>query len=146
MPQSRKALIKTYNAISSLKERNEYLKEALINLKPADEFNKLLSYYDGAMSKLAEMINALPIGYRYEGTFYIRKPYSIPIEFIRIEGAVFLREDLVKWTIENSGEEYDYSYFDKVYKSPSLNAELITKNDTQPVFAVFGIDVAFVKR
>ncbi len=132
--QSRKMLIKTQDGIGWLKERHEFSKKELTRLMSDAQYNEVLAFYDGAISKLTEEINALPVGYRCEGTFYIRKPYSMPVEFMKVEGAIFMREDLVKWKVENDDENFAYSYYDKVYKEPCLDADIFTRADAHPVF------------
>ena len=88
------------------------------------------------IAKLTEEMQSLPIGYRYVGTIYLKKPYAVPIQFEQIEGSAFMREDLISWQIEpfdSTKKQHYASYFRTIYKRPDLQAE-ITRADTTPVY------------
>ena len=76
-------------------------KDVFINESSEKEYEKAIGYVKSIMSKLEDKCDKMPIGHRYTGTFYLRKPYTIPHEAIKIKGAAFLREDLVEYSHEN---------------------------------------------
>lgn len=59
----------------------------------------------------------MPIGFRYTGTFYTKNSYTIPPTFEKHEGAVYMREDLMSWQIEEEEtENQGYTYRKNIYK------------------------------
>ena len=76
----------------------------------------------------------MPIGHRYSGVFYLKKPYTIPSEAVKIKGSAFVREDLVMWTID-SDDEYAKSvyYVREVYLDKEMTVKL-TREDCGEVF------------
>jgi hypothetical protein len=72
----------------------DYNKETLLSESPESSFNNASDYVKSIVAKLEDRTDKLPIGHRYTGTFYVRKPYKIPDEAIKIKGSVFMREDL----------------------------------------------------
>jgi hypothetical protein len=135
MQKSLKYTRDTLNSIEILKSKHEYLGKELIRVAGQDLYEQTSKYYDNVISKLTEEMRLLPIGYRYSGTFYLKKPYTVPIEFEKIEGSIFMREDLVSWQIESNGSNQNqtYAYHRSVFKKPELNTE-IRKEDGVPVY------------
>ena len=109
-------------------------KDVFIRESSEKEYEKAIGYVKSIMSKLEDKCEKLPIGHRYTGTFYLRKPYTIPYESIKIKGAAFLREDLVSWTIE-SDDEYakNLGCFRSVYKEKAMKTTL-ERDDGEAVF------------
>jgi hypothetical protein len=85
------------------------------------------------ISKLSNELQSLPIGYRYTGTFYLKKPYVSSATFEKYSGVIFMREDLISWQIESGKERQDYSYHQHIFKEPSTDSEL-TREDAEPVY------------
>lgn len=132
----RKHVRETINNVKSLKDRHEYLEKELVRLEGQASFDAMGKFYDDALDKLSQELYSLPIGNRYTGIFYIKKPYTVPTEYIKIEGSAFLREDLVRWQIENL-EKYRGSYFRAIYKNPNDKKESeITREDGGLVYDV----------
>ena len=125
---ARKQVKDTLYNLKSLLNRHEYLEKAIVRVQGQDVFDAIQQHYSEMAAKLTNEMHALPIGVRYTGTFYIKKPYSVPTEYVKIEGSAFLREDLVKWQIEDV-EEYRYSYFVAVYKQPNDSERSILKKE-----------------
>ena len=95
-------------------------------------YEKVKEHCGNVVDKLKAEAKASPIGFRYTGTFYIRKPYSISVEYEKIEGSAYQREDLVSWQIEND-KSRSQSYFRSIFKAPNMRSE-ISRADTKPVF------------
>jgi len=130
----RKKVIDTINGISFLLERHQHNSEELIRLLGAKEYKQISDLYNKAIAKLKKEKYALPIGHRYTGTFYVKKPYTMPTAYDEITGSVFMREDLVSWKVEDV-EKYNFSYFRAVYREPNDDAgSEITREDGEPVF------------
>jgi hypothetical protein len=85
------------------------------------------------ISKLSNEVQSLPIGYRYTGIFYLKKPYVLPATFEKYSGVIFMREDLISWHIESGTERQDYSYHQHIFKEPSTDSEL-KREDAEPVY------------
>ena len=111
-------------------------KDVFINESSEKKYEKAIGYVKSIMSKLEDKCDKLPIGHRYTGTFYLKKPYTIPYEAIKIKGAAFLREDLVSWTIESDNEyAKNLGCFRSVYKDKKMTTTL-QREDGEVVFAV----------
>ena len=120
------------NFISSF----EFLNNSLEGYMPEgteEYFQNLKS----CLNKLDEDLRKLPVGHRYSGTFYVRKPYTIPIESEKIEGSAFMREDLVTWKPEEEGKQFwELSYKKDIFRDPEMSVP-IKREDGQPVFEKF---------
>jgi hypothetical protein len=125
----------TLRGIEFLKDRHSYFAKEFIRLAGEKTYQKSLDFYDDIMAKLKQELQTLPMGRRYSGTFYIRKPYTVPIQFEKIEGSAFIREDLVSWKIEpkDKSKEQFYGYHRVIYKKPDLNTE-IKKEEAKLVY------------
>ncbi len=96
-------------------------------------YQKVKAHCGNLVDKLKAEAKSLPIGFRYKGTFYIRKAYTTPIAFEKVKGcSAFQREDLISWQIEGAYEQ-GQCYYRNVFKAPDLNSE-ITRADAEPVF------------
>ncbi|WP_192485155.1 MULTISPECIES: hypothetical protein [Cysteiniphilum] len=126
-----KADISTLNQITHLLN---YKKKTFIEQSSEDDFNNTLDYVNKTIAKLEDKRQKLPIGHRYTGVFYLKKPYTIPSEAVKIKGSAFMREDLVSWTIE-SDDEYAKSvyYMRDVYLNMEMTVKL-TREDCGEVF------------
>jgi len=132
--QSRKYLYSTILSIGSLKNKYEYAEKDIKRATSQDEYEQTIKHYDKLIANLTKELMSLPMGYRYTGIFYIKNSYNIPATFIKHEGVVFMREDLVSWQIEKGLERPDPSYHRNIYKEPRDGAEL-KKEDAKPVYA-----------
>ena len=137
MQHSRKNALESLRSVYVLKNKHEKLKNSFISLTGEAPFQQCIKYYNELIDKLKDQINVLPIGFRYVGIFYIKKSYTLELEFVKYEGSLYMREDLVSWEIEK-GRNGNESYLNRfVYREPFLDAALIKKGDTDiiPVFA-----------
>jgi hypothetical protein len=137
MDKSLKYTKETLNSIKLLQKKHEYFKKEFVRLIGQKSYEQVQNYYQEVITKLTEEIEQLPIGYRYTGVFYLKVPYVVPLQFEKIEGSAFMREDLVSWVIEPSDPTQKSKYFGYhriLYKEPDLKTEL-TKADTTPVYS-----------
>ena len=118
------------NNIKFLQKRFNNIEKELIGLVGQQQYTNTKQFFDNAQAKLLESMRVLPAGHRYKGTFYVRKPYSVPVEFEKIDGAAFMREDLISWKIEG---DKNSSYYRNIFKEPDLETE-ITKEDASLVY------------
>ena len=132
--QNRKHIYSTILNIESLKRKYEYAAKDIIRATSQDEYEQTIKHYDKLIANLNKELLLLPIGYRYNGVFYIKNSYNIPATFERHEGVVFMREDLVSWQIEEGLERQDLSYRRNIYKQPYEGGEL-RREDAEPVYA-----------
>ncbi len=116
MKRSRKQIDCVMNSLYSLKARNEYLKKEFVHIVGEQGFSQLQDIYNNAIEKLTQEKKTSPIGYRYTGIFYVKKPYAQPIQYERMNGSAFMREDLVSWRIETDAQYKDY-YFRAIYRT-----------------------------
>ena len=134
MEKSRKKITYTLNSVRSLHDKYEYLEKEFVRLHGELEYKKIKDFYLESIDKLEQEKQALPIGFRYEGVFYVKVPYSMPLEVEKITGAAFMREDLVSWIIESGLEDLSkYGYCRIIYKDRKLQEE-ITRQDCEPVY------------
>ena len=101
-----------------------------------DGYSKIKAILDDARSKQHAIYQKLPVGYRYEGTFFIRKQGTAEFESLKIDGSAYMREDLVSWLIESSkGDVHNpYAYYRDIYKDDKLR-EPIKREEGAPVYA-----------
>ena len=111
-------------------------KDVFIRESSEKEYGEAIGYVKSIMSKLEDKCDKLPIGHRYTGTFYLKKPYSIPYESVKIKGSAFWREDLVMVTIESDNEYAKNVYYVRdVYKEKKMKTTL-KREDGEAVFEV----------
>lgn len=136
MQDTRKNTLETLDAVYHLKNKHHRFKNDFVSLLGEESFNHSIHYYDDLIEKLKIKVNSLPVGFRYTGIFYIKKPYSTEISFEKYEGRLYMREDLVSWKIEEGrkGNEPFLNRF--VYREPFVSSSLIKKGDFDvlPVF------------
>ena len=107
------------NNVEYLIRHHEYLKKNFIRLEGQKTFDDIQKCYDRVRDKLTKELKSLPIGYRYTGTFYLRVPYSSPVEFEKVEGtSLFMREDIISWIVEDKVQRASY-YYRNAFKEPS---------------------------
>ena len=102
-----------------------------VRLEGNVNYQKVKTHCENVVEKLKEEARLLPIGFRYTGKFYLKRPYTNPVEFEEVEGSAYQREDLVSWTIEGDRERGQF-YHRAVFKEPNLNSE-ISRLDAEPV-------------
>lgn len=134
MTRHRKQIGEIIHSIRSLKDRHEYWRDEFVRLSGKEGFATLQQIYNDLITKLTQEKESMPIGYRYSKDFYIKVPYTLPVQYEKINGSAFMREDLVSWRIE-ADERYKHSYFRAIYrdKSNKENSE-IRKEEATPVY------------
>ena len=125
---------KTLDSLVYLKARYQCLEMDIIRLSSKTEYEQSIKQYDYMIAKLTEEVRAMPIGYKYTGTFYLKKPLLLPAEFLKCEGVLYMREDLVSWEIKEGVGFPNQGYYRTVYKQPVHGTE-ITRADAIPVYA-----------
>ena len=133
MNKSRKHVKNVLSSIRSLKNKYENNKDDIVRLTNHAEYGQIAKHFDTLISKLSNELQSLPIGYRYSGTFYLKKPYVFPATFEKYSGVIFMPEDLISWQIESGMERQDYSYHQHIFKEPSTDREL-TREDAEPIY------------
>jgi len=133
MSKSRKYINGVMSNIKFLKSKYENSKEDIIRLTNQAEYERTIKHYNNLIEQLLEELLALPIGYRYTGKFYLKKPYVLPVVFTEHYGTVYRREDLVSWQIESGVETKDYSYHRTIFKKPEEGIELKIE-DAEPIY------------
>ena len=94
----------------------------------------LLQQFDEATQQIAKQVCDLPVGHRYDGEFYLKKPgMKPPLEFEKKAGALFMREDLTTWGFDKSDQLYNNCFSRVFYKKPSIDSP-IQREDGKPVF------------
>lgn len=133
MQKSLKYAKEDLNRLLWIKDKCKYIKKELIRLGGEEDYQKTMQYFDNAITKLEAEIKQLPIGYKYIGTFYIKKSYTATLEFEKVEGTAYQREDLISWTITRNDEKKDYAYYQRLFKEPNLESE-ITRELAEAVY------------
>ena len=133
--KSRKYVNSLLSSIESLKYKYENAKDDIVRLTSQVEYEQTIKHYDILMAKLSDELRSLPIGYRYTGKFYLKKPYVIPTVFEEHHGVIFMREDLISWQIESGVEPKIYSYIRTIFKEPKEDAAFeLKREDAEPVY------------
>jgi hypothetical protein len=70
------------------------------------EYDKIGNVLNETIKKLDSEIMALPLRHVYRGTFYMRKPYTTPVESLKVSGRAEMREDLVSWEVYDKADKY----------------------------------------
>ncbi len=134
MIKSRSYIRNLLNTVQNIKERYVYFEKDIVLLSNQAERDRTIEHYDYVIKALKEELQTLPIGYRYTGTYYLKKPYTIPPEFEKCEGSLYMQENLVSWQIEKTpGVLKDYSYYRSIFKEPY--GKVLTKEDAEPVLS-----------
>ena len=121
----RKNLKADISTLSQITHLLNYKKKAFIEQSSEDDFNNTLDYVNKTIAKIEDKRQKLPIGHRYTGVFYLKKPYTIPSEAVKIKGSAFVREDLVSWTIESDDEYAKNVYYVRdVYLNKEMTVRL----------------------
>lgn len=131
--KNRKSIINLINNIRFILNKHEHLKEDLLYLEGEEKHQQILEFYARIIAKLTKQLNKLPIGYRYTGTFYIRKAYTFPTAYEKIIGSAFMREDLCSWAIENE-ERFKFGYRREIFSAANDKMQ-IERENAEPVFS-----------
>ncbi len=118
--KERKKIIDDIWKVKNLKRQFEWARD----LFPSDEIPGQL---DECLERLEDRLAKLPLGHRYIGDYYLKKP-GYPVEFEKRSGAVFMREDLISWVEEDKGDDCMYSYLRNVYKAPDMDSPLVRED------------------
>jgi hypothetical protein len=130
-----KASIESLNRILHLLDYN---KKTLLSESTESSFNNTAGYMKSIVLKLEEKVEALPIGHRYTGTFYVKKPYTyaLPSESVKLKGSAFMQEDLVSWTIQSEDEYAKNLYYVRsIFKDKGMKT-ILKREDGEAVFKV----------
>lgn len=133
MRKTRHALLQLVQDINAAKNKYLRLSHEIVELTDQAEVDCTKAHYDHALAALEKEIEKRPIGYRYTGVYYLKKPYTLPAVFEEHSGSLFMQEHLVSWQIENEQGKVDYAYYRAVYKKP--DGALITRDDAKPVYS-----------
>jgi len=117
--------------LEGIRHRLGCLKDNIVLVSGEEGYQKHYRFFEKILKKLNNEINAMPAGYRYQGVYYIKEPYTIPPEYTKHEDSIFMREDLVSWQKEEAGYP-DGAYYRSVFKDPKGEHPL-TKEDAEPV-------------
>ena len=136
MPSKRKQIKSDLEALNRILSNYAYKKTKIIELSSDNDYNKATEYVQSMVNKLEADLKQAPIGHRYTGTFYVKRPYSIPYESVKLKGAAFMREDLISWVIESDDEDVKNLYYVRdVYKDKDMKVR-IKREDGEAVFKV----------
>jgi len=128
----RKKALQGIDDLALLLKKLDENKPEIIRLSSDKSYKIQLKAFETAREKLKALIKTLPIGHRYMGTFYVKDTYKTPVVYEKVEGAIFMREDLVKWKIEAELDRM-WGYPNAVYKDNQGNHKF-EREDGQPVF------------
>ena len=134
MTAQRKNLKSDIDTLDRMLDLINYKKDVFVEYSSENELEKLVDYVNKIKVKIKKKRQSLPIGHRFTGTFYLKKPYTVPSEAVKIEGSAFMPEHLVSWKIE-SRDEYAKNlwYMRDVYKDKGMK-ERVKREDGVEVF------------
>jgi hypothetical protein len=99
MTAQRKNLKSDTDTLDRILDLINYKKGAFVEYSSENELKKLVDYVNKTKAKIENKRQSLPIGHRFSGTFYLKKPYTVPSEAVKIKGSAFMPEHLVSWKI-----------------------------------------------
>ena len=135
MSASRDNIQKVSGNAKYFMRQHESLKEDFIRIEGEKSYERIIKQYKNLIVTLTKEMMALPIGFRYTGEFYLKKPYCSPPELEKHTGVIYMREDLVSWLIEESGQtNLRQTYCRNAYKSDDLKSEIL-RSDAVAIFA-----------
>ena len=132
----RKQLITDYGRADHLGHLLSFLSQSVNRHLEEGAFEDLYSKIQKLKECLKEELKAQPIGYMYKGVYYKKNPDHMIIsnsapEFEKMEGTLYMREDLVTWY-----DDYPNGYYIKnVCKTPNINDPLL-REDGKPIFDI----------
>ena len=134
MTAQRKNLKSDIDTLDRILDLINYKKDAFVEYSSESELKKLVDYVNKTKTKIEKKRKNLPIGHRFSGTFYLKKPYTMPCEAVKIKGSAFMPEHLVSWKIE-SKDEYAKNlwYVRDVFKDKGMK-ERVRREDGVEVF------------
>ncbi len=115
MQKTRADITTLLMSIKHTKERYMYLEKEIISVSTQAEYDRTVDHYDQLILALTKELHALPIGYRYTGPYYLKKPYTMPPEFEEGSGSLYMKENLVSWQTETGPGVYDSPYYRAVF-------------------------------
>ena len=92
----RKNLKADISTLSQITHLLNYKKKTFVEQSSETDFNSALDYVNKTITKLEDKRQKLPIGHRFAGVFYLKKPYTIMSEAVKIKGSAFVREGQMK--------------------------------------------------
>jgi len=121
MIAQRKNLKSDIDTLDRILDLINYKKEAFVEYSSESELKNLVDYVNKTKAKIEKKRQSLPIGHRLSSTFYLKKPYTMPSESVKIKGSAFMPEHLVSWKIE-SDDEYAKNiwYVRDVFKDKAM--------------------------
>jgi hypothetical protein len=75
----RKNLKADISTLSQITHLLNYKKKTFIEQSSEDDFNNAIDYVNKMLAKLEDKRQKLPIGHRYTGVFYLKKPYAVRV-------------------------------------------------------------------
>ena len=132
MHKTRKGVMNLLTSIKQTKGQYTSMEKDIILLSSQADYTRSVNHYNYLITALEKELATFPIGYRYTGVYYLKKPYTMPPEFIEGSGSLYMRENLVSWQIEKELGVCEYPYYRAVFKKPY--GDLITKEDAVPVY------------
>ena len=129
--QRKRASQGIYDLGMLLKKLDEHKKE-IIRLSSEQSYKMQVKAFEGEKEKLEALIKTQPTGHRYTGTFYVKDTYKTPVVYEKVEGSIFMREDLIKWQIEGKLDRV-WGYPHAVFKDDKGRA-IFEREDGQPVY------------
>lgn len=129
----RKDFIARKERIERMIEQCNYNKDTLIATLGDEELERIIEKFTDSVELLEKEIQDMPVHHEYQGTFYLRKPYTEPMQVIEVvNGKIIMREDLITWSIYYPGGEY-YGMSRFVYKDNELK-QLFKREDGYPMY------------
>ena len=133
MQKTRSAIIELMSKVKKIKKSYMSLeKDILPLLSDQPEYDRIIAHYDYVIAELEKELQNKPIGYRYTGVYYLKKPYTMPAVFEKGFGSLYMSENLVSWQVEKEPGVCDYPYHRAVYKQ--LDGPILTREDAEPVY------------
>ena len=124
----RKNLKATSSKIDYIKLQLNGVKDAIIERAGGNQFDNIVNTLNETVEQIEDEIKSLPLRHEYKGTFYIRKPYTQPLQSIKVEdGVASMRECLVTWEIRDKDNNYIVATRD-IFRDDGLTDRIVRED------------------
>lgn len=132
----RKNLKATASKIDYIRLQLNGVKDAIIERAGGTQFDNIINTLNETVEQIEDEIKSLPLRHEYRGTFYIRKPYTQPLQSIKVEeGIAKMREDIATWEVRDKDNNYIVGTRD-IFRDDGLT-DCITREEGTAIFDQF---------
>ena len=124
----RKNLKATASKIDYIRLQLNGVKDSIIERAGNAQFDNIVNTLNETVEQIEDEIKTLPLRHEYKGTFYVRKPYSQPLQSIKVgDGIASMRECLVTWEVRDNDNNYIVATRD-IFRDDGLTDRIVRED------------------